>query len=230
MPLQWATTQFLLGSALTIQGERMGNDKAAALFDQAVQDFQAVLQVFTQTDQPQQWAATQLGIGLALMLEGDFVASDKSRPLYDQSAQAIQSALQIYTKSGLPQFWAPAQLAIVMQNLASGNFTQCLQQDALLTDDAITPYQALARDTLKLACAWGAQDKPSALATAKMLLARPFPSPFTQMDLASAYYSIAQSSAFQSGRASWLALFTAVQKDSSSGVAGALQQLEPIFR
>jgi hypothetical protein len=130
----------------------------------------------------------------------------------------------------MPQIWAPTQLVVVTLDLVSGNFSQCLVQDALLTDDAIVPYHALTRDALKLACQFGAQDKPSALATAKALLAEPFPSQYTLTDVEPAIYYFENSPAFASGRASWVALAQALQTGSGSGFTTALQQLVPILQ
>ncbi len=225
----WAITQMSLGYTLTGEAERTDGDKSAALLDQAIQGFQAVLQVFTRND-PQQWAGPQLGLAVAFMLQAEHASADKAKPLFDQSAQAYQNALQIYTQADMPQFWAPAELGVVTLDLVSGNFSQCLQLVATLADDSLTTYQAFIRDALKLTCEWGAQDKPSALATAKMLLARPFPSQFTLTDVLPATYYFAHSPVFAAGRTSWVDLANAIESDSSSGVNTALQQLLPVFQ
>ncbi len=47
------------GYALADEGERASGDKAAALFDQAVQAYRSALEVYTKADLPQDWATTE---------------------------------------------------------------------------------------------------------------------------------------------------------------------------
>ncbi len=225
----WALTQMGLSYALTGEAERMDGDKSVDLLNQAVQGFQAVLQVFTRND-PQQWAGAQLGLGVAFLLQAERSPADKQSSLFDQSAQAYQNALQVYTQSDMPQFWAATETGVVTLDLVRGDYPRCLQEDATLNNDALTPYQGFIRDALKLTCEWGAHDKASALATAKMLLAQPFPSQYTLIDVLPATYCFAHAPAFATGRVSWVAFANSIQSDSSSGVNTALQQLLPILQ
>jgi len=226
----WALTELGLSFAFIAEGERASGDKATAAIDQAVQGYEAVLKVFTQADLPQQWAGAQLGLAFGLMFQALRAAPADAKSLFDQSAQAIHNSLQVYTQAGLPQFWAPAQLSLVELDLVREDFSGCLKQDAVLTDDALVPYHAFVRDALKLACQWGAQDKPSAQTTAKALLAQPFPSQFTLVDGAPAIYYLQTAPFFASGRAAWVALFDALQNDSGSSFTAALQQLVPLLQ
>ena len=70
------------------EGERASGDKAAALFDQAVQADRSVLEVYTKADLPQEWAMTQNNLGLALWDEGERASGDKAMALLAQAVQA----------------------------------------------------------------------------------------------------------------------------------------------
>jgi hypothetical protein len=49
-------------------------------------------------------------------------------------------------------------------------------------------------------------------------------------DFSGAINILSQSPAFAAGRASWIALFTAVENGDSAGMTAALKQLEPILQ
>ncbi|MGD1062745.1 MAG: hypothetical protein ABR860_05735 [Terracidiphilus sp.] len=104
-----AAAQAGLGSALADEADRVSGDKAAALFNQAVQAYQNALAVRTRTDVPQDWATTENDLGMALVDEAQRASGDKAAVLFDQAVQAFQQALEVTTKANLPQDWARTQ-------------------------------------------------------------------------------------------------------------------------
>jgi hypothetical protein len=66
--------------------------------------------------------------------------------------------LEVVTRAGLPQTWAETQINIMESSLMA-RFDICLQQAGILTGDAL---QIVVRDTMALACCWGAGDKTAA--------------------------------------------------------------------
>jgi hypothetical protein len=58
------------------------------------------------------------------------------------------------------------QMNIMESSLMAG-FDICLQQAGILTDDALSSSQIVVRDTMALACRWGAGDKTAAFAIRK---------------------------------------------------------------
>jgi len=74
--------------------------------------------------------------------------------------------LEVVTRAGLPQTWAETQINIMESSLMA-RFDICLQQAGILTDDALSSSQIVVRDTMALACCWGAGDKTAAFAMRK---------------------------------------------------------------
>jgi tetratricopeptide (TPR) repeat protein len=230
MPQAWASTQNNLGIALMDEEDWASGDKAAALLDQAVQAYRSALEVRTKADLPQDWAMTQNNLGLALEEEGERASADRAAALFDQAARAYRSALEVYTKADLPGKWAGTQMNLMELNLWAGRFTVCLQQAAVLDDDALPPPGLTIRDAMKLACQWGTGDRGAATATETALASKPpvFQTDF--WDFAGTIDFLSHSPAFEKGRASWIALFTAMQNGDAAGMTAALHQLEPLLQ
>ncbi len=230
LPQYWAGTQKYLGTALEDEAERASEDKADALFSQAVQAYRNALEVYTKTNLPQSWASLEDYLGAALLNEAQHTGGDKAAASFDQAAQAFQNALEVYTKTESPQNWAEAQVNLLEIDLTSGHFAACLEQAAILTDDALPPAGFAIRDTMRLACQWGAGDKSSAAAAEKALSSHQPVLEAGFWDLGGIVRFISTSPAFTAGRASWVALFTAVENGESAGMTAALHQLEPILQ
>jgi len=230
LPQDWAKTQNNLGLALANQGLRTHGEKEVALIEQAIQAYRDALQVFTKTALPQAWAKIQDNLGEAYVDEAECTSGNAAPALLDQAAEAYRNALEIYTKTELPQDWARTQANIVTVSLLSGRFDQCIQQARILPDEVITPYQIVVRDALQLACEWGVQDKSAALTTEKAILKNAAESTTGFWDFTALNDFLSNSSTFAASRASWIALFTAVQNGDGAGMTAALHQLEPILQ
>ena len=230
LPQSWAAVETGLGNALMQEGERASEDRAAALFDQSVEAYRATLLVYTKADLPQNWATMQTNLGEVFMLEGERAGGDKSAALLNQAAEAYKNALDVYTKADLPRQWAMTHLNLEEAGLAAGGFTGCIQESEIVTDDTLSSSSLFVRDSLKLACLWGSGDKSAAQATEKAVLGE---APMVQMgawDFTGVIHVLSTAPAFEKGRSSWVALFTAAQNGDSAGVAGALRQLEPLIQ
>ncbi|MGB8029514.1 MAG: hypothetical protein WCF30_07590 [Terracidiphilus sp.] len=230
LPQGWAATQTDLGNALDDEGDRASSDKSMALFDQAVQAYTSALEVRTKTGLPWDWAETQNDLGLTLTHEGEHAGGDKVMALLDHAVQVLQKTLEVYTKTDLPQDWADVQLLITEATFAAGRFDKCLAQTASLTDETLTLSRVIVRDSMQLACQWGAGDKKAALVTEKALLAKASASAAGFWDFTGLDHFLSNSPAFAPDRASWIALFTAVQNGDATGLTTALHQLEPLLQ
>jgi tetratricopeptide (TPR) repeat protein len=230
LPQDWGRVQNNLGLALMQEGLRTSGDRAGPLFAQSVQAFEKSLEVFTKVDLPQYWASVQMNLGDALASEALHTGGDKARALFDQAIQAYQRALEVETKADLPENWAETQMNIMEISFIAARYSTCIQQVAILTDDALSASQAVVRDTIELACQWGAGDKNAARQTGKTLLSK---SPMLResvWDFTGSLQILSASPAFSNGRASWIALFTAVQNGDRAGMTAALHQLEPLLQ
>ena len=71
-------TQNNLGIALRNEGERADGDKAAALFDQAVQAFRSALEVRTKANDPYHWARTMRNLASVYQVQGNAAAAQQA--------------------------------------------------------------------------------------------------------------------------------------------------------
>lgn len=230
LPQYWAGTQKYLGSALEDEAELASGDKAVALFGQAVQAFRNTLEVYTKAGLPRAWAMAQNDLGNALLSEAEHTSGDKAAALFDQAAQAFQNALEVYTKTDSPQDWSGTQMSLMEADLASAHFAACLQQAAILIDDALPPAELVIRDAMQLACQWGAGEKSTAAAAERALASQQPVFEAGYWDYSGTIRFISASPAFAAGRASWIAFFNALQHGDSAGMTAALHQLEPILQ
>jgi hypothetical protein len=91
-----------------------------------------------------------------------------------------------------------------------------------------TPFE-LIRDTLRIACQWGAGKKSAAQQTAKTLLLKSAQLEMTGVDLAGNRRFLSSTPAFEPGRASWIALFESLEKGDPAAFAAAASQLEKVM-
>ena len=98
MPLQWATTQNNLGSALRRLGER---ESGTARLEEAVEAFRAALQERTRERVPLQWARTQNNLGNALWGLGERTTDDAK---LREARTAISVAFEVFMQAGQEQY------------------------------------------------------------------------------------------------------------------------------
>jgi CHAT domain-containing protein/tetratricopeptide (TPR) repeat protein len=94
-------TQNNLGNAYSNRSRGEGADR----LEQAIQAYQAALQVYTRAAFPEQWATTQNNLGIAYC---EYSRGERADRL-EQAIQAYQAALQIYTRAAFPEQWAETQ-------------------------------------------------------------------------------------------------------------------------
>jgi len=230
LPQDWARTLSNFGSALEDEGDRASGDQAAALLDQAVQAYRSALEVRTKADLPQDWAATQNNLGNALMDEGERASGDKAAALLAQAVEAFQNALQVYTRADLPRSWAVIELNIMEADFVSSRFEDCFKTTEILTDDTLWGSLDYSRDAMRLACAVAAGQHAAARDALKVLSAKAPAVKTSAYDYSGILRFLSSSPVFANGRASWIALFTAIQNGDSAGMTAALHQLEPILQ
>jgi tetratricopeptide (TPR) repeat protein len=100
VPLQWATTQDNLGSALQRLGER---ESGTARLEEAVTADRAALEERTRDRVPLQWAETQNNLGNALRVLGE--RESGTAPL-EAAIAAYSAALQEQVRDRVPLDWA----------------------------------------------------------------------------------------------------------------------------
>ncbi len=228
-PRYWAQTQMNLGDALSAEGMQAGGDKAIGLLDQAAQAYRSALELHIKTDNPLGCAEVQSSLGAVLLTEGELVGAARGTELLDQALQAFQESLKVYTKDD-PADWATSELSIIEADLAAGRFEKCLAQTAAMTGDNLASSAIIERDSMQLACQWGAAEKSAALSTEKSLLARTSAPTAGAWNFAGLNHVLLSSPAFAADRNSWIALFDAVQNGDAAAMAASLHQLEPILQ
>jgi tetratricopeptide (TPR) repeat protein len=219
LPQLWAITEQNLGHALTDEGERTSGDKAIALFGQAAQAFRSALEVRTKADLPQDWVATEENL-MALYHDGTFQFAD---------ALNIGKELADFNPS------ADNRMNLLEAELTEANFQECIQQAAKLDDQTLAQQKGYmpVRDVIGFACLWGVRENTAALAADQRILARVQADPsYSQSgwSFTGTLHFLSVSPAFANGRASWIALFTAVQNGDAAGMAAALHQLQPLLQ
>src|SRR3984893_14908864 len=103
VPLDWATIQNNLGSALATLGER---ESGTARLEDAVAAYRAALEERTRERVPLDWAMTQTNLGTALRALGQ---RETGTARLEEAVSAFRSALQEYTRERVPLAWALIQ-------------------------------------------------------------------------------------------------------------------------
>jgi Tetratricopeptide repeat len=102
-PLDWATTQTSLGTALWRLGER---ESGTARLEEAVSSYRAALEERTRERVPLDWAMTQNNLGTALCSLG---ARESGTARFEEAVSAYRAALEEYTRERVPLQWAATQ-------------------------------------------------------------------------------------------------------------------------
>ncbi|NII26871.1 hypothetical protein HB364_17405 [Pseudoflavitalea sp. X16] len=160
-PQYWAQAQVHLGLAHNGLALLMKDAKVVIdLLKQAVNNYQAGLQILTKEDLPQLWAFAQTNLASILYELGTRTARNEGDTLIEQAALACRGALEIYTKKDQPRQWA-----MLLNNLA---VILCEQGSRRIGDESITLlqksvavcYEALEVQTRKhLPIEWGLTQK-----------------------------------------------------------------------
>ena len=191
---------------------------------------------------------TQFGLGSALLVQRD----------YSAAADAIEAGLEVYPTDS--QFLPVAEglyhnklyrysrvlelaermvkidsspgsrLNFMEANLTASHFEDCAQQEALIDNASISQPEILIRDTLKLTCDWGAEQKSAAHQTEQALVSKTAGLQKAAWESAGTLHFLASSPAFEAGRASWIALFESLESGDGAAMAGALHQLEEVMK
>jgi hypothetical protein len=125
---------------------------------------------------------------------------------------------------------AANRIDLVEANLVAAHFDECVKQAGMLADGALSPPQVLARDALKLACQWASGNKIEALSAAKSIPSQTAKHDMSSLNFEGVLHFLSTAPAFESGRASWIALFTAVQNGDRAGITAAVHQLDPLLQ
>jgi tetratricopeptide (TPR) repeat protein len=257
LPQDWASTQNNLGTALSDQGERSSGAEATKLLAQSVEAYRAVLEVYTKADLPQDWAMTQSNLGIALRVQGERSSGAEATELLSAAASAFESVLEVSPTSQsiikalshidheeLFRFDRALELDeqafkidpstgnrmdLVEASLTAAHFSQCVEQAVAIDDPVLSTSKIPVRDTIKLACQWGAGQKAAAQQTATALLPQAAGLHSPGWNFAGTRHFLTSSAAFETDRASWIALFESLEKGDGAAMAAALHQLDAVM-
>jgi tetratricopeptide (TPR) repeat protein len=248
LPQDWAVTQNNLGLALRDQAQRSTGAQAKELLAQAVDAYKAALEVYTRADPPQDWAITQNNLGNALVNEGDFAGAAKAfescLEAAPDSVETLQTLASIYHDNfyrydqayELTERWIKlddspiARLSLVEEDLTTGRFEECEKQAATVDDAAFSAPAKLIRDSMLLTCQWGAGQKAAAQQFAIALSPKSAQLQKTGWEFAGTLHFLDSAPAFETGRASWMALFQSLERGDGTAMAASLHQLEDLMQ
>jgi tetratricopeptide (TPR) repeat protein len=251
-PKDWATVQNSLGFALTDQAERSSDAQAKELLANAVDAYREALQVRTAAETPQDWEMTQGNLARALADQGDFTAAssalEASLNAFPDDVNALENAAFYYEEKlyryermrELLLRWlkidassTDARVEMLDADLTTNRFDECSSQ-AEKIDNTIFAAPAMPmiaiRDTLKLACQFGAGQKTAARATEKALLAESAGSEKIGWQFAGPRHFLASAPAFEAGRAAWIDLFEGLENGDRAEMAADLHRLEDVMQ
>ncbi|HIK09349.1 MAG TPA: tetratricopeptide repeat protein [Oscillatoriaceae cyanobacterium M33_DOE_052] len=133
-PEQWAREQWArtLNNLAIAYNNRIRGERAANL-EQAIECYQAALQVYTREAYPEDWAMTQNNLATAYRnrIRGESAAN------LERAIKCSQAALQVYTREAYPEDWAMTQ-----NNLANAYSDRIRGERAANLERAIKCYQA----------------------------------------------------------------------------------------
>jgi tetratricopeptide (TPR) repeat protein len=248
LPLDWARTEESLGIALLRQGQRATGDEASAKADQAVKALNQSIEVYTKSALPKRWLDAQFYLGRAYELKGDLKDAAAADEAYlgvyptdlgtlkrlshidhdelfrfDQAVALDERRIKVDTSTA-------ARLDLEEARLTMSDFAGCIQEADAIPEAGSSARDLLVRDTLNLACQWGAGKKAGAELSAKALLPKAEGVKDPKWTVTGTRHFLAASAAFGPGRASWIGLFDGLEKGDGAAMAAALHQLEGVMQ
>ncbi len=251
LPQNFATTEWFLCGALTDESQGRSGAEAKDLLGQAVEACHAALGVFTRTDQTQDWAGAEIELGKALADQGDQPGASKAldscveavpadfnvlkgaASVYENDVYGYDRAYELASRRLKLDASPDSQLHAEEAELTTSRFEQCGKQGAVVEDGSIPEPAApllLIRDSMKLACLWGAGAMAPALETEMTLLAKAAGIQRTDWNFAGTLHYLSSSPTFKPGRESWIALFQSLEKADSATMKSALKELEAVMK
>jgi tetratricopeptide (TPR) repeat protein len=246
LPQNWARTQSGLGNAYSDQGERTTGAESVALLAKAMQAYEHALEVDTKADLPQDWARIQINLGIAYKHQENYTAAAnalKSSLEVDPQPTALSSLAEIlhdhlFDFKGAYEInqqrlkldpSTSARMDFIEASLTVGRWSDCIEEVGSVDDAAIAAARIPIRDTMKLACEWGAGQTAASMKTQQALIVKAQSIQKGVWGFAGTLHCLSTSPTFVRGRDSWIALFTAVQNGDAPAMTTALHQLEPLF-
>lgn len=108
-PREWSETQNKLGSALNLQGGRLGGAEGATALTQAVSAYQGALSVRTLERFPVDWANINGNLGNVHLERARYVPSAEGAALLEEAEAHFRAALTVLTQTSTPLDWARTQ-------------------------------------------------------------------------------------------------------------------------
>lgn len=258
LPQDWAMTETNLGTVLRAEGERVKGDQSMTLLSQAAAAYRNALQVFTRADRSEAWLLTECELGVTLEDEGLRARGDQATGYFNQAIQAYDEVLGLYPgwvyvlhaashldhevlfrydetltfdeRLAVIDTSPLNRLTLMEAALTAGKFDACIQQTGALADKALPSSEVADGKAIEFACQWGAGNKTAAHATDVSLSQQAAALKPGVWTFTGTLHFLAASPTFASRRASWIALFTAVQNGDAAGATTALHQLDPILQ
>ncbi|WP_223479053.1 hypothetical protein [Oricola indica] len=105
--------------ALRNLGERAGGEQGMNWLRQAVNAYDAALDIFTRETMPADWAMTQMNRAGALLRLGERAGGEQGMAWLREAVDAYDAALEIRTRDTMPVQWAMTQMnrAVALRNL-----------------------------------------------------------------------------------------------------------------
>jgi hypothetical protein len=247
-PEKRARVQMLLGDDLVAEGDLTGGDQGLAELQEAAGAYRAAAQFFTKETAPGQWASLQEVLGTVLETIAVSAKGGPSTDVLRQAAEAWSSALTVDSKnaelaeglSALYHEWLmdfsrayeldkqaeqedgsdDYRLDLAEASLTVGHFDECLAMANSVDAAKLSAAQAPARQTLVLACEWGAGDKSAARTAAGFAAYKAGVEKSGWATNGDRTY-LASAPQFSANRAAWIKLFQSLQDGDGAGMADA---------
>jgi len=251
-PERRARAQASLGQALANQGYRTGGDKGLAELKQAADAYRAATQFFTKDTAPGPWASLEEGLGAVLDTLGMNAQGGPSVEILNQAAEAWSGALTVDGKNvalaeqlaslyheGLMDFpkayevvekveqEAPNvsnKLNLAEASLTASHFQECIDTLSSIDETQLESRDAPAKQTLLLACQWGAGQKTAAQTAAGFAAYKTGVEKTGWTTKGDRKY-LADAPQFSANRGTWIDLFQSLEDADGEGMANAARTL-----
>jgi tetratricopeptide (TPR) repeat protein len=244
----WAEAEQGLGDALRVHAEQSTGGEIGALLPQAIAAYQAALEIFTKAFRPQIWGEIQRDLGRTLSMKGDWegaagamenalnvlpddvVALAQAEFAYQEHLFQFAKAFELNRHRLRLNDSQDARLDFVEKNLTTARFADCVALTEKLNDREIEGGSLVARDVLRLACAFGSGQKVTARRTAQAILQEAASLGQPVGAFSGTKHFLGLDPAFAAGRESWIQLFEQLEKGDGNSLARVVRRLDEVLK
>jgi TPR repeat protein len=142
---------------------------------------------------------------------------------FDGALKANQQVVKISPTAG-------HTMDLMEAELTDAHFDDCIQLAATLNPPSLDAAHVLVRDTIKLACQFGAGQAADAAETSRLISSQARAAKRDTWDFTGTLHFVQTSPPFETVQSAWIALFTAVQKGDAAGIRSSLAALQPTLQ